>query len=67
MYRPSSRYIVTYEERPHIVVSGVGSTREHLRHTPSPALDEVIDAVEILRDLADRLGEDNLRRLLDAL
>ena len=34
---------------------------------PAPALDKVIEAVEILRDLADRLGEDNLRRLLDAL
>jgi hypothetical protein len=34
---------------------------------PAPALDEVIDAVEILRDLSDSLGEDNLRRLLDAL
>ena len=34
---------------------------------PAPALDEVIDAVEILRDLLDSLGEDNLRRLLDAL
>ena len=34
---------------------------------PALALDEVIDAVEFLRDLFDRLGEDNLRRLLDAL
>ena len=34
---------------------------------PALALGEVIDAVEILRDLSDRLGEDNLRRLLDAL
>ena len=34
---------------------------------PAPALDEVIDAVEILRDLSDRLGDDNLRRLFDAL
>lgn len=35
--------------------------------TLNPALDEVLDAVEILRDLSDRLGDENLRRLLDAL
>jgi hypothetical protein len=34
---------------------------------PVPALDDVIEAVEILRDLLDRLGDDNVRRLLDAL
>ena len=31
------------------------------------ALDAVIDAIETLRDLAGRIGDDNLRRLLDAL
>ena len=34
---------------------------------PAPSIDEVVEAVEILRDLSDRLGEDNLHRLLDAL
>jgi hypothetical protein len=33
----------------------------------APSIDEVIEAVEILRDLLDRLGDDNLHRLLDAL
>lgn len=33
----------------------------------TPSIDEVIEAVEILRDLSDRIGDDNLRRLLDAL
>jgi hypothetical protein len=34
---------------------------------PVPALDEVIEVVEILRDLLDRFGDDNLHRLPDAL
>jgi hypothetical protein len=34
---------------------------------PTPSLDDAIDALEILRDLADRLGDDNLHRLLDVL
>jgi hypothetical protein len=34
---------------------------------PAPALDEVIDAVEILCGLLDCLGDNNLHRLLDAL
>ncbi len=34
---------------------------------PSPTLDDAIDAVEILRDLCDRLGDDDVCRLLDAL
>lgn len=35
--------------------------------SPTPSIDEVIHAVEILHDLLDRLGDDNLHRLLDAL
>jgi hypothetical protein len=35
--------------------------------TPTPSIDDAIDALEILRDLTDRLGDDNLHRLLDVL
>jgi hypothetical protein len=30
-------------------------------------VEEVVDALEVLRELCDRLGDDNVRRLLDAL
>jgi hypothetical protein len=33
----------------------------------APAVEEVVDALEVLRELCDRLGDDNIHRLLDTL